>query len=158
MSQYVIVNGELYHHGVKGMKWGVRRKLEQVGTAVKNRASQKVEDYKTTRRLNRAQKEADRRKLKESKYRGTLDNADLKSKIQRLRDERDLRTLTAEEVRPGRTAAKRIMGQIGTQVVTRVAATAISGAALYGVKAAITKDFNAGDFASAVFNGGAKKK
>lgn len=25
MSNYVIVNGELYHHGVKGMKWGRRR-------------------------------------------------------------------------------------------------------------------------------------
>ena len=22
MNEYVIVNGELYHHGVKGMKWG----------------------------------------------------------------------------------------------------------------------------------------
>lgn len=25
MSEYIIVNGELYHHGVKGMKWGVRK-------------------------------------------------------------------------------------------------------------------------------------
>lgn len=26
MSEYVIANGELYHWGVKGMKWGVRKK------------------------------------------------------------------------------------------------------------------------------------
>ena len=25
MSNYIIINGELYHHGIKGMKWGVRR-------------------------------------------------------------------------------------------------------------------------------------
>ena len=25
MSEYIIIGGELYHHGVKGMKWGVRR-------------------------------------------------------------------------------------------------------------------------------------
>lgn len=25
MSDYVVINGELYHHGVKGQKWGVRR-------------------------------------------------------------------------------------------------------------------------------------
>ena len=25
MNEYVIINGELYHYGVKGMKWGVRK-------------------------------------------------------------------------------------------------------------------------------------
>lgn len=28
MSNYIYYNGELYHHGVKGMKWGVRRSPE----------------------------------------------------------------------------------------------------------------------------------
>lgn len=28
MADYMIVNGELYHHGVKGMKWGVHKRRD----------------------------------------------------------------------------------------------------------------------------------
>jgi hypothetical protein len=34
---YYIINGELYHHGVKGQKWGVRRTPEQLGHKVSSK-------------------------------------------------------------------------------------------------------------------------
>lgn len=32
MDGYVIINGELYHHGIKGQKWGVRRYQNKDGS------------------------------------------------------------------------------------------------------------------------------
>ena len=32
MSEYIIVGGQLYHHGIKGQKWGVRRYQNKDGT------------------------------------------------------------------------------------------------------------------------------
>lgn len=35
MSNYVILGGELYHYGTKGMKWGVRRQEKMLAKAEK---------------------------------------------------------------------------------------------------------------------------
>lgn len=69
MSDYIYVNGELYHWGIKGMKWGVRRFQNKDGTrtpAGKKRYSEKsaekheslVNEYK---KAGYSDKEAERR-------------------------------------------------------------------------------------------------
>jgi len=53
-------NNELYHHGVKGMKWGVRRTPAQLGRASKKSSSntnrdavKKMSDTELRQKLNR---------------------------------------------------------------------------------------------------------
>ena len=129
---------ELQHHGIKGQKWGVRRfqtadgKLTPAG---KHRASET-------------------KKRTDAKNRGTLTNAQLKQKIERLQLEKQLRELTNSEVNSGRVYAQKILKDVGSKVLT----TAASGALLYAGKAAITKSFSPQELANAIFNGGPKKK
>lgn len=61
MSNYVIANGELYHWGVKGMKWGVRRKKRPVSPDYEKAHSRKriseMDTQELRERNNRLQAE-----------------------------------------------------------------------------------------------------
>jgi hypothetical protein len=65
MSDYMITNGELYHYGVKGMKWGVRKthSKEQKIRKLANKYEKKRDAYaneltKWNRRANAYEKKS----------------------------------------------------------------------------------------------------
>lgn len=136
------MNDTLQHHGIVGMKWGIRRYQNKDGTLTSEGQRRKVHH------------EAQSQKKKDNKNKGSFSNAELKSKIERLQLEKQLRELTSSEISPGKAYVEQILKSVGQ----KVAVTALSGAALYAGKALVTKSFNASEFGAAIFNGGPKKK
>lgn len=137
-----LYGGALIHSGIKGMKWGIRRYRNEDGTL--------TEEGK--RRYKR--QDSRRKKLEDSKNVGYMKANELNEKVRRLEQEKRLKDLTTELYNPGKKTVMDLLQSTGG----RIAATAITGAALYGAKALITKKFESDEFADAVFRGGAKKK
>lgn len=133
------MDNELYHYGVKGMKWGIRRTPAQLGHESKKR--------------NRDNEE--RRDRKDAlKNRRSLSDADLKKMVERLKTERLLKELTESDIAPGRTAAKRFLISTGSKVIS----TAAVGGLAYAAHYAMTHEFDPNVAANYIFPNPHKKK
>lgn len=136
---------ELYHHGILGQKWGVRRYQNKDGTLTAAGKARYDSDP------NKAEK-ADRKNAVEN--RRTLSDTELKKRIERLKMEAEFKRLTETDIAPGRKFASEILSSSGKKVLTSVAV----GSMAYAVKVAMTREFNIKEAAAYIAANPNKKK
>ena len=94
---------ELYHHGIKGMRWGIRRYQKEDGSltpAGKKRKSESLhEDYI---------------KSHTRKSRKSMSDAELRSRINRLEMEKKYTQLSTEHVNKGKLYVNKTMKTLTT--------------------------------------------
>jgi hypothetical protein len=99
------------HHGIKGMRWGVR--------GGKGRPTAKTERTRFAKSPKR------------------LTNTELERRIKRMETEKRYNDLNKRDISPGQKLATEILTNVGRTAVTTVA----TGALLFGVKAGLSKKF-----------------
>lgn len=119
---------ELYHYGIKGMKWGVRRTAEQLGHVVKNKAKKGYEFTKKAVKTRKAAKRAkEAAKLAEQRAKITnakkLTNEELNARIKRLQLEKEYNDLVknTDSTRKGKDFISSIVESSGKNLLTQVA-------------------------------------
>lgn len=123
---------QLYHHGILGMKWGIRKTGSGAKTktpAIKTAVPKKDVTTEPT-------KTAPVNKPKSIK---DLSNDDLKKLNERLNLEKQYKDLTKQEVSKGKSMTNDIMSTALKQTAT----TVVAAASLYAVKKAIEKKYGA---------------
>ena len=156
MSDNNDILDELYHHGVKGMKWGVRRTPAQLGhktsskkrkkgfAFIKKKGSAKVSDLKklkTEKTEEEKRREIEERKSKVLKSRSAKDlydnahlftTSELQTAYNRLQLERNIQNLQPKKVSKGRAFVDKAI-EVG-ELTSKAVAT---GTKLYNGVAAI---------------------
>ena len=129
------MDNELYHHGVKGMKWGVRKTpVRSSSGATRKRKSNTLSLFKkkkTTHKVSSANSSpAQTKSIKD------MSDDELRKKIERVRLEQQYQQLNTKTVSRGQRIAKRVMNNVivpeaedvGKQVVKSIMVNGVNKA------------------------------
>lgn len=109
-------SNELYHHGILGQKWGVRRFQNEDGTYTRD-----GKERRSIKKEERVQKkEAYKKRISDI---SNMSDSDLDSRINRLKKEQELKRLEKENTYPtnnGKKIVESILSDTGKQVATKL--------------------------------------
>jgi len=126
-----MVNNELQHWGIKGMRWGIRRFQNKDGSLTKAGKNRYSGDDAKTETKPETKEEYEARKQQAIKsgsakdvlqFKGDLTKQEMQTAIERIRWERDMESLSPKEVDAGKAKADRFFSKMDD--VTGYAVTA----------------------------------
>ena len=139
-------NDVLFHHGIKGMKWGVRRFQNKDG-------SRTAAGKKREKTISADEQERSNRKS-EVKNRRIMSSDDLRKKIERLKLEKEYKNLIKDDIAPGRKFVSEFLASGAKKAIPVM----VAGTLAYAVKAAMTKEFDIKEAANYIAANPNKKK
>ena len=106
-------NNELYHFGIKGMKWGIRRTPIQLGHATKNKNQRKNDKQALNKKARIDKKKREVLKSRSAKelykYANLFNTRELQEAYNRLQLERNIQNLFPKEVKKGQNFTQKII-------------------------------------------------
>lgn len=139
-------NDVLFHHGIKGMKWGVRRFQNKDGS--RTAAGKKREKTISADEQKRSNRKS------EVKNRRIMSSDDLRKKIERLKLEKEYKNLIKDDIAPGRKFVSEVLASGAKKAIPVM----VAGTLAYAVKAAMTKEFDIKEAANYIAANPNKKK
>ena len=131
------MDNELYHHGVKGMKWGVRKApaRSSSGTTRKRKSNtlSLFKKKKATRKVSTANSSTTQTKSVKD-----MSDDELRRKIERVRLEQQYQQLNPKTVSKGQRIAKRVVNNIIVPAAEDVGKQVVKSIMVNGVNKALS--------------------